>query len=165
MSLGQRVSTDHQLARLLQIGAVLEEVVESRAYHHLDSFGDESTQVDEEIRDLLEHAAEESAEHRDRLEALIEDLDAETVPYEEINTLVEAKYAQTKPEDFDGLLYDQLCNEETAYKFYDDLIEAIEASDTDFSIDRDRVLDTLRSIREEEADGVEEVATIMEDRE
>ncbi|MCT9096140.1 ferritin-like domain-containing protein [Haloarchaeobius sp. HME9146] len=165
MSLGQRVSTDHQLARLLQIGAVLEEVVESRAYHHLDSFGDESEQVDEEIRDLLEHAAEESAEHRDRLEALIEDLDAETVPYEEINTLVEAKYAQTKPEDFDGLLYDQLCNEETAYKFYDDLIEAIEASDSDFSIDRDRVLDTLRSIREEEAEGVEEVATIMEDRE
>ncbi len=165
MSLGQRVSTDHQLARLLQIGAVLEEVVESRAYHHLDSFGDESDQVDEEIRDLLEHAAEESAEHRDRLEALIEELEAETVPYEEINTLVEAKYAQTKPEDFDGLLYDQLCNEETAYKFYDDLIEAIEASDSDFSIDRDRVLDTLRSIREEEAEGVEEVATIMEERE
>jgi hypothetical protein len=164
MSLGQRVTTDHQLARLLQIGAVLEEVVESRAYHHLDSFADESEQVDDEVRDLLEHAAEESAEHRTRLERLIEDLDAETVPYEEINALVEAKYAQTKPEDFDSLLYDQLCNEETAYKFYDDLIEAIENSDSDFSVDRDRVLQTLTSIREEEAEGVEEVTAVMERR-
>jgi hypothetical protein len=163
MSLGQRVATDHQLARLLQIGAVLEEVVESRAYHHLDSFEDEEG-VDDDVRDLLEHAAEESAEHRSRLEALIEDLDAETVPYEEINKLVEAQYAQTKPEDFDGLLYDQLCNEETAYKFYDDLIEAIEASESEFSIDRDHVLDTLRTIREEEAEGVEEVTGVMERR-
>ena len=162
MSLGQRVATDHQLARLLQIGAVLEEVVESRAYHHIDSFDDDG--VEDDVRDLLEHAAEESAEHRTRLEALIEDLDAETVPYEEINKLVEAQYAQTKPEDFDGLLYDQLCNEETAYKFYDDLIEAIEASESEFSIDRDHVLDTLRTIREEEAEGVEEVTEIMERR-
>ncbi|WP_435360555.1 ferritin-like domain-containing protein [Haloarchaeobius sp. DFWS5] len=165
MSLGQRVSTDHQLARLLQIGAVLEEVVESRAYHHLDSFGDEDPAVDADVRELLEHAAEESADHRDRLEALIQELDAETVPYEEINALVEAKYAQTKPEDFDGLLYDQLCNEETAYKFYDDLIDAIEASETDFSVDREQVLTTLRTIREEEADGVEEVTAVMEARE
>lgn len=37
MSLGQRVSSDHQLARLLQIGVVLEEVVESRAAHHRES--------------------------------------------------------------------------------------------------------------------------------
>ncbi|WP_440991094.1 ferritin-like domain-containing protein [Haloarchaeobius baliensis] len=162
MSLGQRVATDHQLARLLQIGAVLEEVVESRAYHHIDSFDDDG--VDDDVRDLLEHAAEESAEHRTRLEALIEDLDAETVPYEEINKLVEAQYAQTKPEDFDGLLYDQLCNEETAYKFYDDLIEAIEASESEFSIDREHVLTTLREIREEEAEGVEEVTAIMERR-
>ncbi|WP_435335489.1 ferritin-like domain-containing protein [Haloarchaeobius sp. TZWWS8] len=165
MSLGQRVSTDHQLARLLQIGAVLEEVVESRAYHHLDSLADETEQADDDVRALLSHAAEESAEHRDRLEALIEELDAETVPFEEINALVEAKYAQTRPEDFDGLLYDQLCNEETAYKFYDDLIEAIEASDTDYSVDRERVLDTLRAIREEEAEGVEEVTAVMEARE
>jgi rubrerythrin len=163
MSLGQRVATDHQLARLLQIGAVLEEVVESRAYHHLDSFDDEAG-VDDDVRDLLAHAAEESEEHRNRLEALIEELDAETVPYEEINKLVEAQYAQTKPEDFDGLLYDQLCNEETAYKFYDDLIEAIEASESEFSIDREHVLTTLREIREEEAEGVEDVTEIMERR-
>ncbi len=165
MSLGQRVSDDHQLARLLQIGVVLEEVVESRAHQHIESLPDDRrADLDQEVRDLLSEAATESAEHRERLEALIEVLDAETVPYEEINRLVEAKYGQTAPEDFDGVLYDQLCNEETAYKFYDDLIEAVEASDGDFSVDRRRVLDTLASIREEEAEGVEDVTELMERR-
>ncbi|SDQ42568.1 M41 family metallopeptidase [Natronobacterium texcoconense] len=161
MSLGQRVSSDHQLARLLQIGVVLEEVVESRAAHHLESLPpDERTDVDEEVRELLDEASEESAEHRERLEALIADLEAETVAYEEINALVDAQYGP--PEDTDGVLYDQLANEETAYKFYDDLIEAVEASDAEFAIDRERLLETLYEIREEEKEGVEEVTEIME---
>jgi rubrerythrin len=164
MSVSHRVGSDHQLARLLQIGIVLEEVVEARAHHHAQSLDDEST-LDPEIETLLADAAEESAEHRDRLDALITDLDAESIPFEDIEALVEAQYGQTKPEDFDGLLYDQLCNEETAYKFYDDLVAAIEASDARFSVDRGRLLDTLRSIREEEAAGVEEVTKIMETRE
>jgi len=165
MSLGQRVSDDHQLARLLQIGVVLEEVVESRAHQHIESLPDDRrADMDEEVRSLLSEAAAESADHRERLAAVIEALDAETVPYEEINRLVEAKYGQTAPEDFDGVLYDQLCNEETAYKFYDDLIEAIEASDGEFSVDRERVLETLASIREEEAEGVEDVTELMERR-
>ncbi|AGB36690.1 ATP-dependent Zn protease [Natronococcus occultus] len=163
MSLGQRVSSDHQLARLLQIGVVLEEVVESRAAHHLESLpADEREAIDEEVRALLAEAAEESAEHRERLEALVDDLEAETVAYEEINALVDARYGP--PEDTDGVLYDQLCNEETAYKFYDDLIEAVEASDAEFAIDRDRLLETLYGIREEEREGVEEVTEIMERR-
>ncbi|SFB92464.1 hypothetical protein SAMN05444422_10366 [Halobiforma haloterrestris] len=163
MSLGQRVSSDHQLARLLQIGVVLEEVVESRAAHHLDSLSpEERADVHEEVRELLVEASEESAEHRERLEALIDDLDAETVAYEEINALVDAQYGP--PEDTDGVLYDQLANEETAYKFYDDLIDAIEASDADYSLDEDRLLDTLYGIREEEKEGVEEVTEIMEHR-
>ncbi|USZ70389.1 ferritin-like domain-containing protein [Natronosalvus halobius] len=163
MSLGQRVSSDHQLTRLLQIGIVLEEVVESRAAHHLESLPEaEREAIDEEVRALLAEAAEESAEHRQRLEALVDELDAETVSYEEINTLVDARYGP--PEDTDGVLYDQLCNEETAYKFYDDLIAAIEASETDFSVDRERVLDTLEAIREEETEGVEAVTEIMERR-
>ena len=91
------------------------------------------------------------------------ELDAETVPFDEIQTLVEAQYESD--DEFDGVLYDQLCNEETAYKFYDDLIEAIETSETDFSIDRDRLLSTLERIRDEEADGVEEVTELMEERE
>ena len=163
MSLGQRVSSDHQLARLLQIGVVLEEVVESRAAHHLDSLPpDERAEIDGEVEALLEEAAAESADHRERLEALIDDLEAETVAYEEINALVDAQYGP--PEDTDGVLYDQLANEETAYKFYDDLIDAIEASESEFAIDRDRLLETLYDIREEEREGVEEVTEIMEHR-
>ncbi|WP_430504598.1 ferritin family protein [Haloparvum sp. PAK95] len=160
MSVGHRITSDDQLARLLQIGIVLEEVVEARAYHHYQSLDDE---LDDEIEELLDHAAEESAEHRERLEGLIEDLSVESVPFEEVETLVEARYGRTQPTDFDGVLYDALCNEETAYKFYDDLIEAVEDSDAEFSIDRAELLDTLKEIRSEEADGVEEVAQIMED--
>ncbi len=164
MSLGQRVSNDQQLTRLLQIGVVLEEVVESRAAHHLESLpADQRNTIDGEVQELLEEAATESAVHRDRLEALIAELDAETVSYEDINALVDARYGP--PEDTDGVLYDQLCNEETAYKFYDDLIEAIEASDAEFGIDRDRLLETLTDIREEEREGVEDVTDIMERRE
>ncbi|AXR78803.1 ferritin-like domain-containing protein [Natrarchaeobaculum sulfurireducens] len=163
MSLGQRVSSDHQLARLLQIGVVLEEVVESRAAHHLESLPeDERDAIDDEVYALLAEAAEESADHRERLEALVDELDAETVPYEEINQLVSARYGP--PEDTDGVLYDQLANEETAYKFYDDLIDAVETSDAEFAIDRNRLLETLYDIREEEKEGVEDVTDIMERR-
>jgi rubrerythrin len=165
VSVGSQVSSDHQLARLLQIGVVLEEVVESRAHNHYESLSDDERTLDPEIEQLLADAAAESARHRERLSAVIDELDAETIPFEEIDGLVEAKYGQTKPEDFDGVLYDQLCNEETAYKFYDDLIEAIEASDAEFGIDRDRLLSMLREIRADEEDGVEQVTRIMETRE
>ncbi len=165
MSLGHRVRSDRQLARLLQIGIVLEEVVEARAHHHYQSLSADERTLDSELETLLEHAAEESADHRARLESLIDGLDADSIPFGEIETLVEARYGQTKPDDFDGVLYDQLCNEETAYKFYDDLIEAIEASDAEFSLDRDHLLTVLRDLREEERDGVEEVTKIMERRE
>jgi len=156
MSLTVPVGSDHQLARLLQIGIVLEEVVEARAARHAREIPD----LEEGVREMLAEAAEESADHRRRLEGLVDELDAETVPFEEIETLVEAQYEAD--EDFDGVLYDQLCNEETAYKFYDDLIDAIESSDVGFGVDRDRLLDTLASIREEEAEGVEEVTELME---
>jgi len=157
VSLTVPVGSDHQLARLLQIGVVLEEVVEARAAKHAEL---SEADLDADVREMLAEASAESADHRARLEDLIDELDAETVPFEEIETLVEAQYEVER--DFDGVLYDQLCNEETAYKFYDDLIEAVEASDVDFAVDRERVLETLRAIREEEADGVEEVTKLME---
>lgn len=165
MSLGHQVGSDRQLARLLQIGIVFEEVVEARAHHHYQSLSADQQQLDDELEALLEHAAEESADHRERLEALIDGIAADSIPFDEIETLVDAHYGQTKPEDFDGVLYDQLCNEETAYKFYDDLIEAIEASEAEFSLDRDHLLSVLRGLRAEERDGVEKVTTIMEQRE
>ena len=158
MSLQSPVASDHQLTRLLQIGVVLEEVVEARAAKHAR----EADDVDADVRAFLEDAATESAGHRDRLEALIDDLEAETIPFEEIKTLVEEQYEAEG--DFDGVLYDQLCNEETAYKFYDDLIEAIETSEASFGVDRDHLLAVLSEIREEEADGVEAVTELMEGR-
>ena len=164
MSLGQRVAGDHQLARLLQIAVVLEEMVEARAAeHHRSLSGEPRTDVDDEVAALLEHAAEESATHREELERLIAELEAESVPYEEIEELVRAQYGA--PDDFDGVLYDQLAGEETAYKYYDDLVDAIEDSDASFSVDVDRVLATLRSLRADEEAGVERVTRVMEDRE
>ena len=158
MSVQSPVGSDHQLARLLQIGVVLEEVVEARASKHSEAAG-----IDGEVRTLLEDAAEESERHRKRLDELVDDLDAETIPFDEIQLLVEKQYEADQ--DFDGVLYDQLCNEETAYKFYDDLIQAVEASDVEFSIDRDRLLGILREIRADEEAGVEQVADLMEQRE
>jgi rubrerythrin len=159
VSLTQPIASDHQLARLLQIGIVLEEVIEARAAKHAAA----TTGADDTaLHALLEEASAESADHRSRLEALVDDLDADTVPFEEIQTLVEAQYEAD--EDFDGVLYDQLCNEETAYKFYDDLIDSIAASETSFSIDRERLVDVLTTIREEEAAGVEDVTELMEAR-
>lgn len=165
MSLSHQVEDDRQLARLLQIGIVLEEVVEARAYHHYQSLSDAERVLDDELEALLEHAAEESAEHRSRLEELIDELAADTISFGEIESLVEARYGQTKPEDFDGVLYDQLCNEETAYKFYDDLITAIEDSDATFAVERDQLLSVLRALRQAEREGVEKVTEIMEQRE
>ena len=160
MSLSYPVASDHQLARLLQIGMVLEEVVEARAHKHHETLDEE--ELDEEIVSLLGEAADESAEHRHRLEALVDELDADPVAYDEIEELVAAQYESDT--DFDGVLYDQLCNEETAYKFYDDLIAAIESSDVRFTIGRDRLLSVLREIREEEKEGVEDVTELMETR-
>ncbi|MEE6208685.1 ferritin-like domain-containing protein [Salarchaeum sp. III] len=161
-SVAARVDSDDQLARLLQIGIVLEEVVEARAYQHYQRLPVDER--DERIEELLADAREESHSHRERLEALVDELDAESIPFDDIQTLVNAQYAQTRPDDFDGVLYDQLNGEETAYKFYDDLIDAIESSDAEFSIPRDSLLGVLRDIRQAEAEGVEEVANLMEDR-
>jgi len=162
VSLAARVESDAQLARLLQIGVVLEEVVEVRAHRHYQSLP--AAERADAVEDLLDEAVEESAEHRRRLESIIDALDAEEVPVEQIESLVGEQYASTRPENFDGVLYDQLHGEETAYKFYDDLITAVEESDVEFGVDRAHLLETLREIREAEAAGVEAVAKLMEER-
>ena len=159
MSLRSPLNSDHQLARLLQIGVVLEEVVEARAAKHAAERDD----IDPEVRTFLEEAAEESARHRERIEKLVDELDAETIGFDQIQRLVEEQYEAGS--EFDGVLYDQLCNEETAYKFYDDLIEAIEGSEVAFGIDRERLLSELRAIRREEEAGVEAVTALMENGE
>jgi rubrerythrin len=159
MSLARPVGSDHQLARLLQIGIVLEEVVEARAEKHVKV---SDADLCSEVRAFLEGAAEESAEHRARLETLLAELDADTVPFEQIEPLVAERYEAD--DDFDGVLYDQLCNEETAYKFYEDLLAAIETSEIQFRVDRERLHSVLEEIMAEEKAGVERVTELMEDR-
>jgi hypothetical protein len=159
-----RVTSEAQLVRLLQVGVVLEELFEARAgQHYRDLSEADRNEIDEAVVALLTEAREESADHRRRLEALIDDLDAETIESEQIQGLVAEQYGETKPDDFDGLLYDQLCSEESAYKFYDDLIEGIERSDATFGVSRERLLETLAAIREEEKEGVERVTRLMQD--
>jgi rubrerythrin len=161
MSVAPRVESDAQLARLLQVGAVLEEVVEARAHRHYRSLPEDER--DERIEELLDEAAAESASHREEIEDLLDALDAEAVSFERIEALVTEQYSEADT-DFDGVLYDQLNGEETAYKFYADLIDAIEGSDATFGIDRERLLETLRDIKAAEAAGVEAVAQLMEER-
>jgi rubrerythrin len=165
MNLEARVTSEDQLVRLLQVGVVLEEVFEARAeQHYQDLSAPEREEIGEEVIDLLTEAKAESADHRRRLETLIGDLDAETVGFDQIQGLVAEQYGETKPDDFDGLLYDQLHSEESAYKFYDDLIEGIENSTAEFGISRERLLETLTAIREEEKAGVERVTQLMQDQ-
>jgi rubrerythrin len=144
---------------------VLEEVFEARAeQHYQDLSAPEREEIGEEVIDLLTEARAESADHRRRLEALIDELDAETIRFDQIQGLVAEQYGETKPDDFDGLLYDQLHSEESAYKFYDDLIEGLENSTAEFGISRERLLETLTAIREEEKAGVERVTQLMQDQ-
>jgi rubrerythrin len=165
MNLEARVTSEDQLVRLLQVGVVLEEVFEARAeQHYQDLSAPEREEIGEEVIDLLTEARAESADHRRRLEALIDELDAETIRFDQIQGLVAEQYGETKPDDFDGLLYDQLHSEESAYKFYDDLIEGLENSTAEFGISRERLLETLTAIREEEKAGVERVTQLMQDQ-
>ncbi len=158
MSLRQRVSSDHQLARLLQIGIVLEEVNEARARRHQRSLAE----LDDVVAELLADASEESAVHRQQLEGLLEELNADPMAPEEIDALVGDHYAASRPESFDDVLYDQLCSEESAYKFYEDLIAAIEDSNASFSVDRETLLDQLQAIRDQEEQGAQAVLELME---
>lgn len=159
MSLRRRVGSDHQLARLLQIGIVLEEVNEERARRHRAEHP-----ADETLQSLLAAASDQSAAHRDRLESLLSQLNAKPVSSTAVRDLVDEHYAGTRPENFDDVLYDQLCSEESAYKFYDDLINAIQASDVTYSIDRDALLAELTAIRAEEEDGAQAVIDLLEER-
>jgi len=162
MNVEGAVSSDGQLVRLLQMGIVLEEVVEARASKHYEALErGEDAEPDPAIRALLAEAGEESAEHRARLEHLIERLDADTVPFERIQGLVEERYTQMPSDSFDDVLYDQLHGEESAYKFYDDLVAAIEGGEATFDVDRDLLVGTLSEIREEEAEGVRQVTELM----
>ena len=96
MNVAARVASEDQLVRLLQVGVVLEEMFEARANHHYRNLSEADREaVDDAVVDLLTEATEESAEHRRRLEALIDELGAETIAFEQIQTLVAEQYGET----------------------------------------------------------------------
>jgi rubrerythrin len=138
---------------------VLEEVVEARAQQQQERL---DSQLESPTRTLLAETATEAADHRDRLEELVDKLDTDPVGYKEIEQLVAARYEPDT--NTDGVLYDQLASEETAYKFYDDLLNAIESSEIGFGVNRDQLIAVLREIRAEEEAGVERVMKLMEAR-
>lgn len=158
MSLHQPIASTHQLARLLQIGVVLQEVIEARTGKHV-----QATDSDEsDLLDLLGDAIDRAKTNRRRLETLIDDLEADSVAYEDIEPLVEAQYQADQ--DFDDIIYDQLCNAETAYKFFADLLEALEESDAEYGVADEDLRGVLLDLREAEARGVEAVTDLMEAR-
>jgi rubrerythrin len=139
---------------------ILEDVVEARAYQHKESIENES--LDGPVSTILEDAAEESKNHRHRLESLIDKFEVNFGDKAEIKKLVAERYQSEI--NFEGILHDQLRSEKTAYRFYDNLISDIESSETTFSIERDQLLSVLREIRQEEKDGVEELKELIEAR-
>lgn len=162
MNRATAVTNDRQLVRILQVGVVLEELIEARVFEHYRELAAKADALDDNIEALLLEAYEESSVHRERLEALIDDLGARSVPYGEIERLVQKRYGGSKPATIDGVLADQLAAEESAFNYYDSVITAIEAGDAAFSIDHDRLLSTLREIRAEEAEGVTDVRDCIE---
>lgn len=146
----------HQIVRLLQIGIVLEEIAEARAAKHARDAGG----IDSDVQSYLEAAASDTARHRTRVEELLDRLDADTVPFDRIERLVDEQY--DAEQDTDGVLYDQLCSEETAFKLYDDLITVIRAADIEHGIQRDQLLAELESLRAEEAADVRAVVEFMQ---
>lgn len=150
-----RTSTTHQVVRLLQIGIVLEEIAEARATKHAKN----ADSIDSEMTMVLEDAAANSARHRSTLKNLVEQLDANTVPFDRIEQLVEEQFEPDQ--EFDGVLYDQLCSEETAYKLYDDLIGILERSEWSADPETDRLVSELKSLRAQEGEGAREVTQFM----
>lgn len=154
------VPSEEDLARLLQIGVVIEEYAEEKSARLLtEEIGDD------EVRGMLDEALEESDEHRNRLLGLLrgvgEDVDEDRVE-NLVRDTVEAKVGELN--DSDEALRHQLESERLAYSYYDSLIEACRASDSIDDAVLGDVLETLEEIREEELEDAEKIETILKER-
>jgi hypothetical protein len=153
--------SEAELVRLLQIGYVLEGIVEGRSDYHQRLPVIDSTHMGA-VWELLEEAHIESREHRNRLQHLIDSLNASCISPEVIEGLVETRYDRETVESVDDVLHDQLLGELSAYTFYDELLTTIAESDTAFSVDHDELVTVLEEIRAEEREGVDETIAVME---
>ncbi len=147
------------LARLLQIGVVIEEYAEEKSARLL------SDDVDSEAREALLDSLRESEEHRDRLVELVSlvgaDVDPETVE-ERVKEAVESEVEE--PDDEREALEQQLESELLAYRFYDNVLDAIDGSDLGCmdSATVDEVSSTLDEIRDDELEDARELERRLE---
>lgn len=153
------VPSEDDLARLLQIGVVIEEYAEEKSARLLsEGVGDD------EVRGMLDEALEESDEHRHRLLELVRGIGGD-VDEDHVESLVrdavEAKVGET--DDSDEALRHQLKSERLAYSYYDSLIEACRASDSIDDTVLDNVLETLEEIREDELEDAEKIETVLKE--
>lgn len=156
MSVTQSIDSVHQFARLIQIGVVLEELVETRARAH-------ASDADDPIGAHLEAAAATAAEHRTRLLGVLDAIDADPGPAEELHALVQHRYEADQ--EFDHVLYDHLCNVETAYKFYEDLSDALDASTVALPVEGEAIADRIAHLKADERRTVEATADLLDELE
>jgi rubrerythrin len=151
------VPSEDDLARLLQIGVVIEEYAEEKSARLLTDAVD-----DDGVREMLNESLEESDEHRRRILDVVRSMGAD-IDEEHVESLVrDAVEANVdEPTDPDEALRRQLDSERLAYSFYDSLIDACRASESiDDGVLAD-VLDTLEDIREDEREDAEKIETVL----
>ncbi len=151
------VPSVEDLARLLQIGVVIEEYAEEKSARLLSESVD-----DEEVREMLDESLHESDEHRRELLELVRRVGAD-VDEEHVESLVrEAVEANVDPPaNPDEALRQQLGSERLAYSYYDSLIEACRASDEIDDETLDEVVGKLKEIREDEREDAEKIETVL----
>jgi rubrerythrin len=149
------VPSEDDLARLLQIGVVIEEYAEEKSARLL------SDEVDDDgVRETLDEALDESDEHRRRLLSLVReiggDVDEERVE-ERVRDAVESNVPS--PDGPDEALRHQLESERLAGSYYDSLIEACRASTRIDDETLEEVVRTLEEIRDDEHEDAEKIQT------
>lgn len=151
------VPSEKDLARLLQIGVVIEEYAEEKSARLLSDAVD-----DEGVREMLDESLEESDEHRRRILDVVRRMGAD-VDEDHVESLVrDAVEANVEePANPDEALRQQLGSERLAYSYYDSLIEACRASERIDDGTLTDVLDTLEDIREDELEDAEMIETVL----
>ena len=151
------VPSEDDLARLLQIGVVIEEYAEEKSARLLSDAVD-----DESVREMLDESLEESDEHRRRILDVVRDMGAD-VDEEHVESLVRDAVETNidSPANPDEALRQQLKSERLAYSYYDSLIEACRASENIDDGTLAGVLDTLEEIREDEREDAEKIETVL----
>lgn len=161
MSDGASVMDEH-IVRLLQVGYVLEAIVEGRSGQHRNSLptGPSGTHL---AQSLLAEVNEESRRHREQLTSILESLNAEPPCAETVSGLVKTNYEFTHATT-GAILYDQLCSELSAFRYYDGVHEWLidERARLDLPVPPAVVLATVEDIRQEEREGFHDVLDAIE---